>query len=73
MRFISRLSIRGSLSSISLKNQDKFRWTQEAQEALEDLRKYLTTATNPGGPGTPRKLEALHINYNKCGQYNNHH
>jgi hypothetical protein len=26
-----------------LKKQDKFQWTQEAQEAFKDLKKYLTT------------------------------
>jgi hypothetical protein len=26
-----------------LKKQDKFKWTQEAQEAFEDLKKYLTS------------------------------
>jgi hypothetical protein len=26
-----------------LKKQDKFQWTQEAQEAFEDLKKYVTT------------------------------
>jgi hypothetical protein len=26
-----------------LKKLDKFQWTQEAQEAFEDLKKYLTT------------------------------
>jgi hypothetical protein len=42
-RFISRLDVRGLPFFKHLKEQDKFQWTQEAQEAFEDLKKYLTT------------------------------
>jgi hypothetical protein len=42
-RFISWLGIRGLPFFKLLKKQDKFYWTQEAQEAFEDLKKYLTT------------------------------
>jgi hypothetical protein len=42
-RFISRLSIRGLPFFMLLKKTNKFQWTQEAQEAFEDLKKYLTT------------------------------
>jgi hypothetical protein len=42
-RFISRLGVRGLSFFNLLKKQDKFQWTQEAQEAFEDLKKYLTT------------------------------
>jgi hypothetical protein len=42
-RFISRLSVRGLSLFKVLKKLDKFQWTQEAQEAFEDLKKYLTT------------------------------
>jgi hypothetical protein len=38
-RFISQLDIRGLLFFKLLKKQDKFQWTQEAQEAFEDLKK----------------------------------
>jgi hypothetical protein len=41
--FILRLGIRGLPFFKLLKKQDKFQWTQEAQEAFEDLKKYLTT------------------------------
>jgi hypothetical protein len=41
-KFVSRLSIRGSLSLSYLK-KDKFQWIKEAQEAFEDLKRYLTT------------------------------
>jgi hypothetical protein len=42
-RFISRLDISGLPFFKLLKKQDKFQWNQEAQEALEDLKKYLIT------------------------------
>jgi hypothetical protein len=32
------------------KKQDKFQWTQEAQEAFEHLKKYLTTPPTLVGP-----------------------
>jgi hypothetical protein len=38
-RFISRLDVRGLPFFKLLKKQDKFQWTQEAQEAFEDLKK----------------------------------
>jgi hypothetical protein len=41
--FISRLNVRGLPFFKLLKKQDKFQWTQEAQEAFEELKKYLTT------------------------------
>jgi hypothetical protein len=43
-RFISWLNVRGLPFFKLLKKQDKFQWTQEAQEAFKDLKKYLTTA-----------------------------
>jgi hypothetical protein len=42
-RFISCLGIRGLPFFKLLKKQDKFYWTQEAQEAFKELKKYLTT------------------------------
>jgi hypothetical protein len=41
--FISRLGERGMLFYKLLKKVDKFQWTTEAQEALEALKKFLTT------------------------------
>jgi hypothetical protein len=41
-RFISRLGVRGLPFFKLHKKHDKFQWTQEAQEAFEDLKKYLT-------------------------------
>jgi hypothetical protein len=41
--FILRLGVRGLPFFKILKKQDMFQWTQEAQEAFEDLKKYLTT------------------------------
>jgi hypothetical protein len=42
-RIISWLGIRGHPSFKLLKKHDKFQWTQEAQEAFEQLKKYMTT------------------------------
>jgi hypothetical protein len=41
--FILRLGVRGLPFFKILKKQDMFQWTQEAQEAFKDLKKYLTT------------------------------
>jgi hypothetical protein len=41
-RFISWLGVRGLSFFKLIKKQDKFQWTQEAHEAFEDLKKYLT-------------------------------
>jgi hypothetical protein len=51
-RFISRLGIRALPFFNLLKKQDKFQWTQEAQEAFEDLKKYLNPA-HSSSPKTP--------------------
>jgi hypothetical protein len=42
-RFISRLGKKGMPFYKLLKKVDKFQWTTEAQEALEALKKFLTT------------------------------
>jgi hypothetical protein len=42
-RFISRLGVRGLPFFKLLEIQDKLQWTQEAQEAFKDLKKYLTS------------------------------
>jgi hypothetical protein len=42
-RFISRLDERGMPFYKLLKKVDKFQWTTETQEALEALKKFLTT------------------------------
>jgi hypothetical protein len=42
-RFISQLGIKGLPFFKLIMKQDKFQWTQEAQVAFEDLKKYLTT------------------------------
>jgi hypothetical protein len=42
-RFISRLGEKGMPFCKLLKKVDKFQWTTEAQEALEALKKFLTT------------------------------
>jgi hypothetical protein len=47
-RFISRLGVKGLLFFKLLKKQDKLQWTQEAQEAFEDLKKYLITPPTLG-------------------------
>ena len=52
-RFLSRLGERGVPFFKLLKKQDKFKWSQEATEALEDLKQHLQsppilTAPMPG-------------------------
>ena len=52
-RFLARLDERGLPFFKLLKKQDKFRWSQEAAEALEDLKQHLQsppilTAPMPG-------------------------
>jgi hypothetical protein len=42
-RFISQLAVTGLPFFKLLKKQDKFQWTQVAQEAFKVLKKYLTT------------------------------
>jgi hypothetical protein len=42
-RFISRLGEKGLPFYKSLKKVDKFQWTSKAQEALDALKKFLTT------------------------------
>jgi hypothetical protein len=57
-RFISRLGVRGLPFFKLLKKQDKFHWTQEAQEAFEDLKKFLTT---PPTLVAPKPYENLQL------------
>jgi hypothetical protein len=40
-----------------LKKQDKFQWTKEAQEALEDLKKYLTSPSTLVAPEAHKNLQ----------------
>jgi len=52
-RLLSRLGERGLLFFKLLKKQDKFKWSQEAADALEDLKQHLQspptlTAPLPG-------------------------
>jgi hypothetical protein len=50
IRFISQLGTRGLPFFKLLRKQDKFQWTQVAQEAFKDLKKYLTTPPTLVGP-----------------------
>jgi hypothetical protein len=56
-RFISRLSVRGLPFFKLLKKSDKFQWTQEAQEAFEDLKKYLITPPTLVAPEPHENLQ----------------
>jgi hypothetical protein len=55
--FISRLDIRGLPFFKLLKKRDKFQWTQETQEAFEDLKKYLTTPPTLVAPEPHKNLQ----------------
>jgi hypothetical protein len=56
-RFISRLGEKSMSFYKLLKKVDKFQWTTEAQEALEALKKFLTTppVLKPPRPATPNQ------------------
>jgi hypothetical protein len=65
-RFISRLGEKGMPFYKLLKKVDKFQWTIEAQEALEALKKFLTTApvlnsTRQATPGQTAEDLLLYI------------
>jgi hypothetical protein len=55
-RFISWLGVRGLPCFKLLKKQDKFQWTQEAQEAFEDLKRYQTTSPTLVAPESHENL-----------------
>jgi hypothetical protein len=55
-RFISRLGEKGLPFYKLLKKMDKFQWTPEAQEALDALKKFLTTV---GGLRLPKVLKNM--------------
>jgi hypothetical protein len=56
-RFISRLSVRGLPFFKLLKKQDKFQWTEEVQEAFEELKGYLTTLPTLVAPEPDKVLQ----------------
>jgi hypothetical protein len=56
-RFITQLGVRGLPFFKLLKKHDKFKWTQEAQEAFEDLKEYLMTPPTLVDPETHEKLQ----------------
>jgi hypothetical protein len=65
-RFISRLGEKGMPFYKLLKKVDKFQWTTEAQEALEALKKFLTTPPvlkppHRAMPGQPAEDLLLYI------------
>jgi hypothetical protein len=55
-RFISWLGVRGLPLFKLCKKQGKFQWTQEAQEAFKDLKKYLTTPPTLVAPEPHKNL-----------------
>ena len=59
-RIISRLGVRSLLYFKLLKKQDNFHWTQEAQEAFEELKRYLSNAPTLVTP-KPRETLQLYI------------
>ena len=60
-RFISRLGERAMPFYKLLKKQDKFQWTPEAQQAFDELKKFLTNPPPCVGPThTRRTTAALH-------------
>jgi hypothetical protein len=55
-RLISQLGIKGLPFFKLIKKQDKFQWTQEAQEAFKDLKKYLTSPSTLVAPESHENL-----------------
>jgi hypothetical protein len=60
-RFISRLGEKGLPFYKLLKKVDKFQWTSEAQEALDALKKFLTTPPVLKPPRRATRLNRLKI------------
>jgi hypothetical protein len=67
-RFISRLGEKGMPFYKLLKKLDKFQWTTEAQEALEALKKFLTTppVLKPPRRATPNQPAEDLLLYISC-------
>jgi hypothetical protein len=67
-RFISRLGQKGMPFYKLLKKVDKFQWTTEALEALEALKKFLTTppVLKPQRRATPNQLAEDLLLYISC-------
>jgi hypothetical protein len=67
-RFISRLGEKGLPFYKLLKMVDKFQWTSEAQEALDALKKFLTTppVLKPPRRTTPNQLVEDLLLYISC-------
>jgi hypothetical protein len=67
-RFISRLGEKGLSFYKLLKKVDKFQWIAEAQEALEALKKFLTTppVLKPPCRATPNQLAEDLLLYIPC-------
>jgi hypothetical protein len=70
-RFISRLGEKGLPFYKLLKKVDKFQWTLEAQEALDALKKFLTTppVLKPPCQATPNQLVEDLLLYISCTTY----
>jgi ribonuclease HI len=67
-RFISRLGEKGLSFYKLLKKVDKFQWTSEAQEALDALKKFLTTppVLKPPSQATPSQPPEDLLLYISC-------
>jgi hypothetical protein len=67
-RFISRLGEKGLPFYKLLKKVDKFKWTSEAQEALDALKKFLTTppVLKPPHRATPNQPAEDLLLYISC-------
>jgi hypothetical protein len=66
-RFVNKLGEKGLPFFKLLKKSDKFEWTDEADQALEELKTFLTTPPINGAPGTQRDLATLHLRVHSGG------
>jgi hypothetical protein len=73
-RFISRLGEKGLPFYKLLKKVDKFQWTLEAQEALDALKKFLTTPPVLKSPrrateSVGRRSVVIHLLHESRGEH----
>jgi hypothetical protein len=66
--FISKLGKKGLLFFKLLKKSDKFEWIDEADQALEELKTFLTTHPIMVPPRTHRDIATLHLRIHPGGQ-----
>ena len=70
-RFLSKLGERGLPFFKLLKKQDNFQWSQEAADALEDLKQHLQSPPILTAPNARRRVTSVHRSYYPRRQHDN--